>query len=408
MHPHSELITGAQQLASIVEKLQRETIIALDTEFIREKTFFPVLEILQIATDKESWLIDAQAFLQAGEEVFTALRPLLDVLENPAILKTVHAAHGDQEAVFHSFGIVVKPLLDTALAAALCGYGESVGLGTLLKSMLRVSLKKVHSRAHWSLRPLPPQLMDYAHADVSHLVALGKALLRRLDQLGRREWALALSHQYEDPNLYEPRPEEIAQRLFKGGRLPPKDYPVLLELVRWREQRIREIDVPRKWLSDDSTLMTLAVARPQNVDQLRTFRGISKNDLARQGEAILEAIRRGEQGEAPEVESQDHPTAEEARVIDLIRVYVNLLADEHEVAAKYLLDSSQYFALIQLKPDTPEDLVAKGILSPQAAALIGQDLVDFLHGNRSLSIQDARVAVIGTGACSPHLPDSPF
>ncbi|MFB3785260.1 MAG: ribonuclease D [bacterium] len=402
MHQHSGLITDPQQLTSIVEKIRRECIIALDTEFIREKTFFPVLEIIQVATERESWLIDAAAFLQTGEGPLSALRPLLDVLEEPSILKTVHAAHGDQEAIFHSFGIVVKPLLDTALAAALCGYGESVGLGTLLKSMLRVSLKKVHSRAHWSLRPLPAQLLEYAHADVIHLVALGKALLHRLDQLGRRDWALALSQQFEDPNLYDTKPDEIAQRLFKGGRLSPKDYPVLLELVRWREQRIREINVPRKWLSDDSTLMNLAVARPQNVDQLRTFRGISKNDLSRQGEAILEAIRRGEQGEAPEVESHDHPTAEEARVLDLIRVYVNLLADEHAVAAKYLLDSSQYFTLLQLKPDTPEALVAKGILTPQAAALIGQDLVEFLRGNRALSIQDSRIAVIGTETGPPR------
>ncbi|HOJ60963.1 MAG TPA: HRDC domain-containing protein [bacterium] len=402
MHPHSGLIADAHQVPPIVEKLQRESIIAFDTEFIREKTFFPVLEILQIATERESWLIDAQAFLQADHGNLSALRPLLDVLENPAILKTVHAAHGDQEALFHSFGIVPKPILDTSLAASLCGYGESVGLGTLLKSVLRVSLKKVHSRTHWSLRPLPPQLLEYAHADVIYLVALGKALLHRLDQRGRREWALALSRQYEDLALYEPKPEEIARRLFKSGRLAPKDYPVLLELVRWREQRIREINVPRKWLSDDSTLMTLAAARPQNLDQLRTFRGISKNDLSRQGEAILDAIRRGEQGEPLSVEPQEHPSAEESRVIDLIRVFVNLLADEHEVAAKYLLDSSQYSTLLQLHPESPEDLVAAGILSPQAAALIGHELIEFLHGNRSLSIQDGRITVVDPETCPPR------
>ena len=132
MKAHSELLSTAEDIRQLAEKLQGAPIIAFDTEFIRESTFFPVIEILQIATDSESWLVDARAFKSRGD--LEGIRPLLDLLGDPKILKVVHAAQGDQECLYTSFGVVASPTIDTAIAASVCGYGDGIGLGNLLKA----------------------------------------------------------------------------------------------------------------------------------------------------------------------------------------------------------------------------------------------------------------------------------
>src|SRR3954464_14479302 len=220
----SGLLSTADEILDLAQKLKGSEIIAFDTEFIRESTFFPIVEIIQVATKSESWLVDAQAFKRnyrsGNPQAFDpALNPLLSVFTNPKILKIVHAAQGDQECLFTSFGVVASPTLDTAVAASLCGYGDGIGLGKLLKSVLDVVVTKGHARTNWSVRPLPEQLLDYAHADVIYLVNLGRILLAKLDEIGRKKWALELTAQYENMALYHPNFEEIAQKLARSGRL---------------------------------------------------------------------------------------------------------------------------------------------------------------------------------------------
>ena len=242
----------------------------------------------------------------------------------------MHATHATRKAVFHSFGIVVKPLLDTALAAALCGYGESVGLGTLLKSCAGVA-EEGPLQAHWSLRPLPPPADGLRARRREPSGGAGQGVAHRLDQLGRREWALAFPIQYEDPNLYEPRPEEIAQRLFRAVSCRPR-----ITRCCWNWSAGADCasgrSCPRKWLSDDSTLMTLAVALLKTWTSCGRSGAFRKTTWRGKAKPFWKPSAADEQGEAPGGIARSS-TAEEARVIDLIRVYVNLLADEHEVAA---------------------------------------------------------------------------
>ena len=155
---HPELVKSADQVLEVAEKLSRCDVIAFDTEFIRESTFFPIVEIIQVATDEESWLIDAQAFKKGyrpgAQGGFNSdLQPLLDVFTNPSILKILHAAQGDQECLYTSFGVTASPTLDTAVAASLCGMGDGIGLSKLVKSVMGVELKKGHARTNWSVRP---------------------------------------------------------------------------------------------------------------------------------------------------------------------------------------------------------------------------------------------------------------
>jgi len=387
-----EPLTQACEIQALSEELACHEIIALDTEFIRETTFFPTVELIQVATRSQSWLIDAAAFRKRGKQGREELRPFLDVLENPRILKILHAAQGDQECFFTAFGTLAKPSLDTAIAASLCGYGDSVGLGNLLKSVLNVQLKKGHARTNWSVRPLPAQLLEYAHSDVEHLVELAEQLMAQLDKTGRRQWALDLTAKWEDRKLYESDPEELATKLAVGARLDPVSYSALLELMRWREARVRSLNLPRRWVADDAVLIDLARVRPKDMEHLSAFRGLNKGELKNSGESLLEALRKAEEtGPAatpPRGPRQENPSQGELQVLDLLKCFVGILADQHRIAVRHIATTHQLLDLVrQARVESAQEWVSRGVLSPFAADLVGQEMLSFLQGNRALSVE---------------------
>jgi ribonuclease D len=395
MIKHLKLLSTAAEIQELAVKLSQAGVIAFDTEFIRENTFFPIVEIIQVATDQESWVVDAAAFkkgFRAGPTTGfdPGLRPLLDVFEDKNVLKILHAAQGDQECLYTSFGVVASPTFDTSAAASLCGYGDSVGLGRLLKSILDVTIGKGHARTNWSVRPLPVQLLEYAHADVEFLVALGQELMKQVDKLGRRQWALDLSAKWEDKTLFETDVEGLAKKLGRGGRMDRRGYSALLELIRWREERVRQLNLPRRWVADDAVLMDLATVRPKDLEHLSSFRGLNKGELKNSGNLILEALVRAAQEVGavapPRSERLDAPSAEESQVLELVKCYVGILADRHRIAARHLMTTAQLLPLLRHKIERIEDLVANEVLTEEAARLIGGELIAFLHGRRALFV----------------------
>lgn len=401
MITHAQLLSRADEISELALQLKDQEVIAFDTEFIRESTFFPIVEIIQIATETESWLVDAQAFkrnFRPGDpNAFDpGIKPLLEIFTNPKILKVLHAAQGDQECIYTSFGVVASPTLDTAVAASLCGQGDGIGLGKLLKTVLNVTLMKGHARTNWSVRPLPPQLLEYAHADVEHLVLLGKTLLAELEKAGRRDWALELSAKWENKALYEPDIAGITHKLARGGRFDSKGASVLAALVKWREDRVRHLNLPRRWVADDHVLVDLARVRPKDLNHLSSFRGLNKGELRNSGEAILAAIQNAaltEEFNLPKSTHHGVPTQDEAQILELLHCYVNILADRHRIAAKHLMTTAKLLPLLRSKSCTYEDLEKAGILSGEAARLIGAELLALLNGERSLMIHQGQVEI---------------
>lgn len=395
-----DLLTTRDHIRELARVLQQAKIVAFDTEFIRESTFFPTLEIIQIATREQVWLVDARAFLAQGTDAAReALRPLIEILESPDILKVAHAIQGDQECLYSSLKVLAKPTLDTAVAASLCGYGDGIGLGNLLKAALNVSIKKGHARTNWAARPLPPQLLEYARADVEHLVGLAEHLLGELEQMNRKEWAFELSSKWEDPTLYEPDPEGLATRIAKGRRMDKKAYAALIELMKWREARIRQLNLPRRWVADDHVLMDLAQVRPKTLEHLSAFRGLNKGELKQSGKAILDAITRSAEAQdlkAPRAPKPEMPTAEESQVLDLLKCYLGILADQHKIALKHLVTSPQLISLLRNRSASTSEMVEKEILSQGAAKLIGEEVAAFLNGKRALSVKDGRIEIVAT------------
>ena len=398
------LLSSADEIQELAKILRQHEVISFDTEFIRESTFFPIVEIIQVATEESSWLVDAQAFKKKYSATDPhaydpGIQPLLDVFTDPKILKILHAAQGDQECLYTSFGVVASPTLDTAVAASLCGLGDGIGLSKLLKLVLDVTLMKGHARTNWSVRPLPEQLIDYAHADVEFLVTLAKKLLQDLERLDRKAWALELSAHWEDKSLYQVDVAAMAQKLARSGRLDKKGYAALLELVQWRENRVRQLNLPRKWIADDHVLIDLAHVRPKEMSHLSAFRGLNKGELKHSGEAILAAIRKSAESEdvsLPKIMKSATASPEEAQALELIKCFVGVLADQHKIAAKHLLTTPKLLMLLRTPLDSPEELVQSGILGADAASLIGAELISILKGSRALKIQNGEVKVIHT------------
>lgn len=403
MEKHSKPLTTAEQIQELVLVLKQQDMIAFDTEFIRETTYFPRLEVIQIATDQESWIVDVQAFSPDRKKGLAFLRynqnlqvpegllPLIEVFEDPKILKILHAAQGDQECLFTSLGVTAHPTLDTAMAASVCGYGDGVGLGNLLKQVLNIKIKKGHARTDWSVRPLPPQQIEYAHQDVVYLVEAAQKLLARLDKLGRKKWALALSSESENPSNYGLQFDEIWKKLSKSGRVEESMYPALYELIRWRENRIRQLDVPRKWVADDGVLMDLARVKPKDLKHLMTFRGLNRGEAKKSGEYLVKLIQSAtaESVDFPKIARAKvkAPSQEESRGVEILRCFIGILADRNRVALKHLMDSNQLLPLLRADLQSPADLVSGGYLRPHSADLVGEDIFLFLQGKKSISLE---------------------
>lgn len=381
------MIHSRERLEEIAARLAKCDMIAFDTEFLRERTFFPQLGLLQIADRKEAWLVDP---LELSRE---DLKPLLDVFESPDVLKVAHSAEQDQECLAHDYGVTARPLLDTSIAAALTGRGDQIGLAPLLRKELGVHLPKSHTRTNWLKRPLQPAMAEYAAKDVAHLVELGERLLRALDRRGRRKWALKLSAELADPGRYDTNGEGVARRLAANSRLTAREYAVLRELVHWREARVRQTDVPRRWLAEDSTLLQLARAKPSKAEHLADFRGLGSRVRDVGPSQIIEAIERGL--DVPEAELEDpprkpDPTPKEAAAVAVFKCFLQVLAQENDLPLRYLMDGETPLLLLRGEFRTIEDLRGSGLLSEGALEYVGEELLAILHGRRAMKIEEGR------------------
>jgi ribonuclease D len=379
-----DLVQNPNEIQAIADQLVQAKYLAFDTEFIRESTFYPKLEILQIATPDAAWLIDCAALSKKD------LKPILDVFTDPKVLKIVHAAHGDQECLLSAYDILATPLFDTAVGASLCGLGDNIGLSNLIRAILGIELPKGYARTNWSKRPLPKPVLEYALLDVKHLIDVAEILFSKLDHSGRKEWALELSSRFEDRKLFEAPPEDIAKRLAQSGKFNIRDYAVLLELVRWREGRVREINVPRRWIAEDGVLIDLAKIKPTTAEQLQGFRGLSKGETkSPHADRILNAVKRGQESEE-EVPSDIkrrsvlQPSSEENLGLDLLRVCITLLSNEFHIAGKHIVTPQNLLPLLRLKPKTLEEMEASELVSPQLGEKGMRGLFAFLTGNSSL------------------------
>jgi len=279
------MVEDEATLADACEAMARAAWIGLDTEFVRERTYFARLCLLQLATDDGIWIVDP---------VRTAdVAPLLAILYDPGRLKILHSARQDLEVLNDLHGSLPTPIFDTQLAAAFLGHGDQIGYAALVREFTGHELPKAHTRTDWCQRPLSQAQLDYAAEDVAFLGEIYRRLADGLARTGRRAWFDAECAALVDPALYAFDPQAAYLRVKGSGRLAPAQLGALAELAAWRERTARARNRPRGWIVPDAALVELASRMPRALPEMNGVEGLPDKVIGRHGEELLRAIADG-------------------------------------------------------------------------------------------------------------------
>lgn len=335
------LISDSAALAAVCERFSGEEFIAVDTEFMRDKTFYAKLCLVQIGGRDEAVAIDTQA-------PDLDLTPLHDLMTAPNVLKVFHAARQDIEIFVHQADAVPAPLFDTQIAAMVCGFGDAVSYDRLVRGLTGVQLDKTSRFTDWSHRPLSAKQIDYALADVIHLRPVYEKLRRRLEKTGRMPWLSEEMDVLTAIETYRLHPEDSWRRL-KTRSTKPKFLTVLRELAAWREVEAQSRDVPRNRILRDDALIDVAAQMPGSPEELSRSRAFNRDSAnGRTGRAILEAVARGlarprDEWPAP-TQPKESPQGR-TPVADLLRVLLKIKCEEHDVAPKLVASAEELDAI---------------------------------------------------------------
>jgi len=282
-----QMIETSDELRQMVARLQNEECMALDTEFVWDRTYYARLGLIQIGlADGTCFLIDPIALPD--------LTSLGEVLANPQITKILHDAPQDLMILRRATGASACHIFDTRLAAGFAGLPSTLSLGNLLAELLDIHLAKAHTRANWIARPLAPEELDYAADDVRYLPQVAGLIRDRAREAGVEAWLDEELAALDASSLYEEKPlDEVYLRIRAAASLPPRNLAVLREVTAWREQKARSADLPRRWLLDDKALISVATQLPRDSDALSGCRGLDPKPAQRYGEDLLAAVQRG-------------------------------------------------------------------------------------------------------------------
>lgn len=367
--PRFELISKVDALHRAVERWLAEPVLALDTEFVRERTFYPRLGLIQVADSQGTVLIDPIAIRD--------LTPFEQVLGAPQTLKVFHSAGQDLEVLYRLFRSFPEPLFDTQEAAALASIGPNLGYGRLVSELLGVELAKGETRTDWTARPLSSAQLDYAAEDVTYLLSLYERLHSELRRLGRVEWALADSAALSDPRRFEEEPEQAFRRIKGAGKLDPRRLAIVHRLAAWREREARRRDVPRNMVLREELLLLIATKRPATVEDLKKLPGCSVALAAREGETWLGLLR-----EVAELPNAELPAAADRwrrspaldALEDRLRQTVRDRAAELGLAPEVLASRKHLSAILQSAVSDPEVRLPHSLLGWRKES-IGDELV---------------------------------
>lgn len=375
-----------RQLADYCASIADTPRLALDTEFIREKTYFPVLALIQMAAEGgEPVLVDPLGL---------DLSPLLALLDKPSIQKVLHAGRQDVEIFQLRTGRVPNNLFDTQVAAALLGWGEQIGYANLVASTCKVELAKGARFTDWLSRPLHASQLDYARNDVRYLLHAQNVLLeqaQRLQRLDRIQEAMTRSY---GPELFTERPDRLWQKVKRWNSLSPKDYVVLQALARWRDEEARRIDRPIRMVLSDEALIELA--RTSKLDQaaLQSKRFASAGFLKRYGDSLLTAhgqARETPRSEWPKLVRGPSVAPQAERMAGLAWLLVESIAERMSMAPASLIAKRELPALVEL---ILKGEALSGILDEWQAGLLAEPLRDLVLGRTALAVRKGELAWI--------------
>src|SRR6476661_297651 len=366
-----DLITTTSELAAVCSRLARHRIITVDTEFLRETTYYPLLCVVQMASPQEAVVIDT---LAEGID----LKPFFELMGNEKVLKVFHAARQDIEIVWHQTGIVPHPIFDTQVAAMVLGYGDSIAYDQLVQRITGHRPDKTHRFTDWSRRPLSKEQIHYAVSDVTHLRDVFMALDADLKKRDRNNWVSEEMEVLTSPRTYDFHPERAWERLKTRVRKP-------------REQAAQSRDVPRGRVLKDDAVGDIATHAPTTLEKLANLRSLPRGfDRSKWGSDIIAAVQRGlarDQATRPKLEKPRN-NSNGAAIVELLKVLLRMTSERHAVASKVIATVDD---LEQIAADDDADV---GALHGWRRELFGDAALALKHGKLSLAIEKGRVVRI--------------
>ena len=376
------IITQSKDVEAFCKELSAHDFITIDTEFLREKTYYPKLCLIQLSCpEKQAIAIDP---LADGID----LDPLYDLLSDNAILKVFHSGRQDLEIFYNLTQHVVTPIFDTQIAAMVCGYGDSVGYEKIVRQVTGAQIDKSSQFTDWSLRPLSDKQLHYALGDVTHLVDVYLDLKAELEKRGRIDWVFQEEEILNDPATYENDPYKCWERI-KIRSPKPKSLAVLRELAAWREMHAQRRDVPKNWVIRDDALVDMANQSPTNEKQLAKIRNVSKEMAGgKMGAHLLEVIGKALNSDKkhwPKPKKKPQMSAEVQAVTDILKMLLKIQSAQHDVAAKIIASAADVEAIAW---DDNADVPA---LKGWRYEVFGQEALAVKHGKLSIGIKDGEI-----------------
>ncbi|MFM7084646.1 MAG: ribonuclease D, partial [Hyphomicrobium sp.] len=357
--------------------------VAVDTEFMREQTYWPELCLIQIASDNLKAIIDPFS-------PNLDLNSFFELMANPNVAKVFHAARQDIEIFFSRTGLIPSPIFDTQIAAAVCGYGESVSYMKLVKDITGYEIDKSSRFTDWARRPLSEKQLIYALGDVTYLCLIYKELISRLQKSGRETWLQEEMANLIKPETYTTRPEDAWKRL-KLRIKNKKSFAVFIEVASWREKLAQKQNVPRNRILRDESLYDIASQCPVTLDQVSELRSLSEG-FARSSRAkeIIEAVRIGLERDPkslPTFDRGEQITPEASATIELLKVLLKSASARHQVASRLIADNED---LERIARENNPDVLA---LSGWRRKLFGEDALRLKKGQLALSLSEGEVVM---------------
>jgi ribonuclease D len=381
------LITNSAALADFCRRIAGCRYITVDTEFMRERTYWPRLCLVQVAgADEGAAAIDPLAGLD--------LAALFDLLADPRILKVFHAARQDLEIFFHLMGRLPAPVFDTQVAGRVCGFGDQVGYETLVTKLARVPLDKASRFTDWSLRPLSERQIDYALSDVTHLRPVYERLRQRLEASGRAAWLDEEMAVLTDPQTYDMEPMNAYRRIkVRSGN--GRFFAVLREVAAWRERQAQSRDIPRNRVLRDEAMLEIAHHLPTTIADLNRTRGLGRSFAeSAAGAEVLAAVARGcaiPAEKLPEPEVKRELPRRVAPVAELLKVLLKMKCDDHDVAQRLVASSADVESIAAYGEEA--DVHA---LKGWRRHVFGEDALKVRDGRLALAVRRGRLSVVET------------
>ena len=374
-------ISTSDELSAFCERIGKERVIAVDTEFLRERTYYPKLCLVQVGTASEIGAIDPI--------LIKDLSPLASIFADERVTKVFHACGQDLEVILDGMGVACTSVFDTQVAAAFLGMRQQVSYASLVEAYAGVRLPKAESLTDWSRRPLDPEQLTYAEDDVRYLPAIYESMIEQLVEKDRLSWVQPEIAEVCDPSHMHRDPRMAYLRLKRSSSLTRRQLAIAREVCAWREKTAASHDIPRKWVLSDEVVVEVCKRAPRTRDRLRKIRGtdqLAEKDVR----DLLEMVQVGEgvpASECPQQERHSHPSPELESVVDLMIALVRVVSEKFGIATQLIATRDD---LVESAQDRSKSRLASG----WRYELAGRQLESLLEGSVGLTVRDGRIELI--------------